>query len=157
MPGLPKKYAKMGFKKGWRAFKASKRTTKRKSYSQTTVKRVVKRRSKQMAKRRKSYRKKSAMSGVTGLLLGGAGYGVIREPLSQLSAQVPLIGGLGDEVALLALSWVMATRTSGIFKKIGKAGLVIEAHNLTRNLSSGMLSNFLPSAEAPASKEMSFK
>ena len=25
-PGLPKKYAKMGFKKGWRAFKASKRT-----------------------------------------------------------------------------------------------------------------------------------
>jgi len=29
-PGLPKKYAKMGFKKGWRAFKASKRTTQRK-------------------------------------------------------------------------------------------------------------------------------
>ena len=28
-PGLPKKYAKMGFKKGWRAFKASKRTTQR--------------------------------------------------------------------------------------------------------------------------------
>ena len=26
-PGLPKKYAKMGFKKGWRAFKASKRAT----------------------------------------------------------------------------------------------------------------------------------
>ena len=25
-PGLPKKYARMGFKKGWRAFKASKRT-----------------------------------------------------------------------------------------------------------------------------------
>ena len=25
-PGLPKKYAKMGFKKGWKAFKASKRT-----------------------------------------------------------------------------------------------------------------------------------
>ena len=29
-PGLPKKYAKMGFKKGWRAFKAAKRVTKRK-------------------------------------------------------------------------------------------------------------------------------
>ena len=26
-PGLPKKYAKMGFKKGWRAFKATKRAT----------------------------------------------------------------------------------------------------------------------------------
>jgi len=29
-PGLPKKYAQMGFKKGWRAFKASKRSTQRK-------------------------------------------------------------------------------------------------------------------------------
>ena len=29
-PGLPKKYAKMGFKKGWRAFKATKRSTQRK-------------------------------------------------------------------------------------------------------------------------------
>jgi len=27
--GLPKKYAKMGFKKGWKAFKAAKRGTKR--------------------------------------------------------------------------------------------------------------------------------
>ena len=26
-PGLPKKYAKMGFKKGWRAYKATKRAT----------------------------------------------------------------------------------------------------------------------------------
>ena len=33
-PGLPKKYAKLGFKKGWRAFKAAKRkrsTTRRKT------------------------------------------------------------------------------------------------------------------------------
>ena len=29
-PGLPKKYAQMGFKKGWRAFKATKRSTQRK-------------------------------------------------------------------------------------------------------------------------------
>jgi len=31
MPGLPKKYARMGFKKGWKAFKASKKTIKRKT------------------------------------------------------------------------------------------------------------------------------
>lgn len=30
MPGLPKKYAKMGFKKGWRAFKATKKSPKKK-------------------------------------------------------------------------------------------------------------------------------
>ncbi len=32
-PGLPKKYAKMGFKKGWRAFKATKRATTQKRRS----------------------------------------------------------------------------------------------------------------------------
>jgi hypothetical protein len=33
MAGLPKKYAKMGFKRGWRAFKASRGTRKGKSHS----------------------------------------------------------------------------------------------------------------------------
>jgi len=41
-PGLPKKYAKMGFKKGWRAFKASKRSRKRRG---TTTRRKTTRRS----------------------------------------------------------------------------------------------------------------
>jgi len=41
-PGLPKKYAKMGFKKGWRAFKASKRARKRRG---TTTRRKTTRRS----------------------------------------------------------------------------------------------------------------
>jgi len=41
-PGLPKKYAKMGFKKGWRAFKASKRTrrTTRKGGVRKTARRA---------------------------------------------------------------------------------------------------------------------
>ena len=50
--GLPKKYAKMGFKKGWRAYKASKRKTRRKT---RTVRRSNPRRKpkakKKMAKR----------------------------------------------------------------------------------------------------------
>lgn len=33
MAGLPKKYAKMGFKKGWKAYKASKKGTKTKAKS----------------------------------------------------------------------------------------------------------------------------
>lgn len=36
MPGLPKKYAKMGFKKGWKAYKASKKKTKSKSSPKKT-------------------------------------------------------------------------------------------------------------------------
>jgi len=137
MAGLPKKYAKMGFKKGWRAYKASKGKS-RKSYSRTVRKTVAKRRSRTMAKRR-TYRKKSAFGGVAGLVLGGAGYGVIREPLSQLSAKIPMVGGLGDEVALMGASYLMATKGSGIIRKIGRAGLVIEAHNLARNLAGGVI------------------
>lgn len=38
MPGLPKKYAKMGFKKGWKAYKASKKKTKSKSSPKKTKK-----------------------------------------------------------------------------------------------------------------------
>ena len=34
--GLPKKYAKMGFKKGWRAYKAAKRGTKRRRKATTS-------------------------------------------------------------------------------------------------------------------------
>ena len=40
-PGLPKKYAKMGFKKGWRAFKASKR--KRRTTTKGAVRRTARR------------------------------------------------------------------------------------------------------------------
>lgn len=43
-PGLPKKYAKMGFKKGWKAFKASKRKTKSKKTSKPKPKTKTKKR-----------------------------------------------------------------------------------------------------------------
>lgn len=44
MPGLPKKYAKMGFKKGWKAFKATKRKTKAKRKSGNPKKKITKKR-----------------------------------------------------------------------------------------------------------------
>lgn len=53
--GLPKKYAKMGFKKGWKAYKASKR--KRKSNPSSTRKKNKKRRKTTVAKRRRSRNK----------------------------------------------------------------------------------------------------
>jgi hypothetical protein len=57
--GLPKKYAKMGFKKGWAAYKRSKRGRKRKSparkktYRRKRAYTAPKRRRKTMARRRK--------------------------------------------------------------------------------------------------------
>lgn len=51
MPGLPKKYARMGFKKGWRAFKASKKTTKTKNVKNLARKKRTYRR-RRRAKRR---------------------------------------------------------------------------------------------------------
>ena len=42
-PGLPKKYAKMGFKKGWKAYKASKRKPARKTARKATSRAVAKR------------------------------------------------------------------------------------------------------------------
>ena len=52
--GLPKKYAKMGFKRGWAAYKRSGRSPARRTYT-TPVRR---RRSRPMAKR-KTYRRSS--------------------------------------------------------------------------------------------------
>lgn len=139
MAGLPKKYAKMGFAKGWRAYKASKKSSSRRVVKTTTTKR---RKSYTMARRkRKSYsRKKSMFTGPMGLMLGGAGYGMIRGPLNSVTKMIPLpvIGSLGDEVALGVASYFLATKGKGLVKKIGQAGLVIESHNLTRNMSGGL-------------------
>jgi hypothetical protein len=49
--GLPKKYAKMGFKRGWAAYKRSKRAPTRRTYAAPKRKRVYK-----MARRKKYYR-----------------------------------------------------------------------------------------------------
>jgi hypothetical protein len=78
--GLPKKYAKMGFKRGWKAYKRSKRikTTTRK-YKPV---RTYKRRNPYMARRKKYYRRakstlmnKSFIDGIISVggkkLLGG--------------------------------------------------------------------------------------
>ena len=56
--GLPKKYAKMGFKKGWKAYKASKRKRKSPARKKTYTRRKTraytpKRRKRTMARRKK--------------------------------------------------------------------------------------------------------
>lgn len=73
-PGLPKKYAKMGFKKGWRAFKASKRATtqRRRSTRKGGVRKTARRAyiRKNNPKRRTSMKKSIPHPSVTGMASG---------------------------------------------------------------------------------------
>jgi len=145
MAGLPKKYAKMGFKKGWKEYKKTK--VKSKSSLKRKAVPTARRRVKTMARRRRTYAKRrtsrrSGMGTLTKLALAGAGYGLIREPLNQLVAKVPLVGNFGDEVALGLASLLIASKGSGMLKKIGQAGVIIEAHNLARGGMGGLMGAF---------------
>jgi len=71
-PGLPKKYAKMGFKKGWRAFKASKRSTQRKRSTRKGGVRKTARRAyvRKNNPKRRSMKKSIPHPSVTGMASG---------------------------------------------------------------------------------------
>lgn len=96
-----------------------------------------------LAKRRGS-RKRSGMSlGPIGKrVLGGFGYGLVREPVNRLMKQLPFVGTIGDELALGLVAALVRQRTSGTIKAVADAALSIESHNLGRQVSSGGL-NFL--------------
>lgn len=107
MTGLPKKYAKMGFKQGWKAFrKARKGRTKRARAPKV----------KTMARRkRRTYRKKNKSSGLN---LGGLakpltamGYGYIRDKVSDMIARSSIgqklpVSNFTDEGAMLAALYI---------------------------------------------------
>ena len=89
--GLPSRYAKMGFKRGWKAYKASKRgATRRKN--QTKPRRV-----RRLAKKKNNYRKK-ALSLTSGMgpkslmmdvAWGWGGYTLLgRTPLALPTARI---------------------------------------------------------------------
>jgi len=124
MAGLPKKYAKLGFKKGWKAFKASKRTRKV-STRRSSSKKVV-------SMRRK---RSSGFKGLFGTALGAMAYGAGREMISNklepITMKVPA-GEIADEVVMGALSYAMMKgkipfiNKYPITKEFGKAGFYIE-------------------------------
>jgi len=68
MAGLPKKYAKMGFKKGWAAYKKSKRSPARKATRTSRPRKV-----KNMARRRSYSRRRGGRkkTGIVGIARGG--------------------------------------------------------------------------------------
>ncbi len=93
--GLPKKYAKMGFKKGWKAYKATKRKTSTitRSRTRTTTRR------RPMARRRKYTRRAKSFAGGAGMkpLIDGAIAGIAAE------AGQKFIGGYGAPLGIAAV------------------------------------------------------
>jgi len=111
--GLPKKYAKMGFKRGWAAYKKSKRTPTRR----VTTRRAAPKRRYTMARRR-SYRRK-ARSAIGGIntnammkgIIAGAGATLIKKYIN-----VPY----ADDLAVLGVGVFMKDKT---LQTIGAVGL----------------------------------
>lgn len=146
--GLPKKYAKMGFKKGWREFKKAKRAAKRKRKKSRSSKtrrrrgRVIKSRSRTMAKKRR--RRSNRMSKRTKQLLGAAGYAVIGEPaLDAVASRVGL--GVSDDIVKGLAGFGLSFYTSGVPKAIGDAAVVIATYKVAGqrlgNIFGGLLGN----------------
>jgi len=81
MPGLPRKYAKMGFKKGWKAFRKAhpKRGAKASTKTKRNVKKVARRRS-YSRKRRRRAKKTIPILPIAGLAAG------LWEPVSNMVA-----------------------------------------------------------------------
>jgi len=112
--GLPKKYAKMGFKRGWAAYKKSKKTTTRR----VSTRRATPKRRYTMARRRRTYRR-AARRAVGGIntnaimkgVIAGAGATVIKKFIN-----VPF----ADDLAVLGVGVFMKDKT---LQTIGAVGL----------------------------------
>jgi hypothetical protein len=137
MAGLPKKYAKMGFAKGWQAYKATKsnstrRTTRRiKSRSTGGVKYMAKRK----YSGRKGTKSKSGMSKVLNIALGvgvAAIYEVFISPMIPLSRTIKNILELAIGVLLLSMKRLPSAVRAG-----GAALITINLFDLLVPLLSG--------------------
>lgn len=111
--GLPKKYAKMGFKKGWAAYKKTKRRPA--TRTRTTTRRRNTRGKRKMARRRKTYRRYSRRaSGFNPIIKGiiaGAGASLIKKYVN-----IPF----ADDLAVLGVGYFMKDNT---LKTIGAVGI----------------------------------
>jgi len=95
LAGLPRKYAKMGFKRGWAAYKRSKRSrtpTRRRSYNVRT--RPMARRRRSYTRSRKVYRRARTGGGsfkpiIDGIIVGAAG-SFLRGRIPYSDALIPL-------------------------------------------------------------------
>lgn len=91
-------------------------------------------------------RRSSTVSKATPFMYGL--YGAGRGYISQYAAKIPVIGGLGDEAAMLAVTYAGKKWGSGTIKKVATAGYNIEWYNLGRAFSAGGLGGLFGGASA---------
>jgi len=118
MAGLPRKYAKMGFTKGWRLFKQSRLTPAKKAVG-------VK-----MARRKGGFRRKarSASRGGSSLspvqiALFGLGYGAVRGKLYEMAGKT----GMNPRLVLGVAAYFAMTKGRGMVRTAGLVALANEA------------------------------
>jgi len=129
MTGLPRKYARMGFAKGWRAYRASTSSQSRGRKKAAGVS-MAKRRKSRSRSGFKSFAKRGGVGNSAALLqVDAMAYGALRSYASDLlkpvTSMIPL-GTLSDEVGMAALNYFVAKNTSGMARNIAMKGLVIE-------------------------------
>lgn len=101
--GLPKRYAKMGFKKGWKAYKRSKRKSRKGGYK--------------VARRKRSYRRRassglknlfgmSSMNTIIKAMVAGTITGALQNAIPDNA-----LGGYGDVAALGVVGAVTKNKT----------------------------------------------
>jgi len=139
MAGLPRKYARMGFARGWRAYKASKSTG------------IKTGKVKGMARKRRTFRgfaRKASRRGGIGnsaalLQVDSMAYGAVRkyasDAIAPLTSKIPL-GGFADEIGMGLLCWgISKYAKGGMLGNIARKGLVIENARIGETLvSSGL-------------------
>jgi len=130
MAGLPRKYAKMGFKRGWAAYNRLKKPKKSKS---RTVKYMARRRKGGFKKR---YRKSSGGLGFGGItkILIGAGLVVLYEV--YLSPMIPVQGMMKNFLELGIGIFLMTGKMPMPVKAFGAALATLNAYQI--------LSSFMP-------------
>ena len=137
MAGLPKQYARMGFSRGWRAYKAS-RSAPRKVKVKTMAKRRGFKRTFRSAARRSGVGNSAALFQVDAMA-----YGAVRQyasnAIAPVTAQLPL-GGLADEVGMGLLCWGISKYAGkGMLGAVARKGLVIENARVGEAIVSGGL------------------
>lgn len=134
MAGLPKKYAKMGFKRGWAAYKRTKTSTS--TPRRRKIKTITKYVRKPMTRKRKTTRKKSQSMKIFGINVAKMGapvvYGMIRggtsAKLAPYTNKLPL-GNIADEAGMLGLGWALKkffVKKAGLARNIINDGQKIE-------------------------------
>lgn len=142
MAGLPRKYARMGFKRGWKAFRASRSSATRAKVSYMAKK---KRRSSFRGFSRKARRVARSSGAIDLYTIGGAmAYGAVRSDIDRMvtpkvASYLPNSAApYASNIVLGGLAYLGSKKTSGMLQKVSKAALIVEAANAGAKLRGGV-------------------